>query len=147
MDEILPIRGDVGVDEDCADGALWLAQAAVDALVWVDIHHVITFVDAVHRANSHARLIFDAYTGFSYNVGHAYIVPIARLPRQCNRVNERVIDRKKNKIRAKPWSTDLLSPLPLLFCGSLEFLFSSGIVDVAVRPYRQDDQSKDTPQA
>ena len=100
LDEIFPIGRDIGVDENSAHWALWFAQTAVDALVWVDIHHVIAFVDAVHRAHRHARLIFDANTGFSYNVGHAYIVLIAKPPRQCNRENERVIGLKKNKKRS-----------------------------------------------
>ena len=99
LDEVLPIWRNVSVDEDRVDGALRLAKSTVDTLVRVDVDHVIAFVNAVHRANSHARLVFDADTRFGYNVRHAYIVPIASLSRQCIGINEGCNGVKTNKIR------------------------------------------------
>ena len=84
MDEIFPIGRDIGVDENSAHWALWFAQTAVDALVWVDIDHVIAFVDAVDWANSHTGLVFDADARLGNNVWHPYIVPIAEPVRHSN---------------------------------------------------------------
>src|SRR5207253_1546266 len=60
FDVRLPLGRDVGVDEDGGDRALGLAEAAVDALVRIDDEHLIHLVDAIDRADGHARLVFHA---------------------------------------------------------------------------------------
>ena len=70
FDVTLPVRRNIGVDKDRRDGTLGFTEAAINALVWVDVHHVIAFVNAVHRADVHAGLILDSDAGFRDNVGH-----------------------------------------------------------------------------
>ncbi len=72
LDVTLPVGGDVGVHEDRGDRALWLAQTTIDALVRMDVDHVVPFVDAVHRADVHAGLILNADTRLRNNVGHGF---------------------------------------------------------------------------
>src|SRR2546423_5251175 len=72
LDELLLVFGYVAVGKDGGDRALRFAQAAVDALVRIDIEHVVrldTLVDAVHRANGNACPILHADAGLTNNVG------------------------------------------------------------------------------
>ena len=84
LDEVLPVGRNIRIHKDRVDRALWFAQTTVDALVWVDIDHVIAFVDAVDWANSHTGLVFDADARLGNNVWHPYIVPIAEPVRHSN---------------------------------------------------------------
>lgn len=68
LDEGLPIRRNVGVHEDGAYWALCFAKAAVNALVRINHHLIVHLVNAIDRANGHARLIHHSDTGFSYYV-------------------------------------------------------------------------------
>lgn len=70
LDEVAPICRYVGIDKNRRHGAFCLTQTAVDALVGVDHHLIVIFVDAVHRADGHTRLIFDSDTRFRDNVRH-----------------------------------------------------------------------------
>ncbi len=70
LDEVSPILRHIGVHEDRIDGALRFAESAVDALVRIDKHLVVGFVDAIDRTNGHTGLVFYADAGFGYNVGH-----------------------------------------------------------------------------
>lgn len=76
--EMLPLLGKVVFCEDRLDGAGWLARAAVDALVRMDIQQlrglegrfVFARMDAVYRADVHTSRVFGPYAGFSDNIRH-----------------------------------------------------------------------------
>src|SRR5688572_1980590 len=57
LDIIRPLRRHVAVREDGLHGTLGLARAAVDALVGVDVEHLVRLVDAVDRAHLHAARV------------------------------------------------------------------------------------------
>ena len=67
-----PVRGQLDIGENRADGTNRLAHSAINALVGVDEHLRRLFVglDAVARANLRARAVFDADAGLSNNVSH-----------------------------------------------------------------------------
>lgn len=55
-----------------------LAGCAVDALVRVNVEHIISIggIDTIYRTNIDAGAIFDPNTRFCDYVGHIYILPI-----------------------------------------------------------------------
>src|SRR5581483_5232829 len=55
----LPLRRHVFLGKDRRDGAFRLARPAVDALVRMDVELVLALVDAIHRADVHARAVLD----------------------------------------------------------------------------------------
>jgi hypothetical protein len=55
------------------DGALWLAQRAIDAFLWVDDEHVRTFVEAIDGADLDAVGVLALDTGFGNDEGHAVL--------------------------------------------------------------------------
>ena len=55
---------------DGLDGALRLADAAIDAFVGVDDEHVLAFVKTVDRADLDAIHVFAADAGFGDDIGH-----------------------------------------------------------------------------
>jgi hypothetical protein len=56
--------------KDRVDGADWLACAAVDALVGMDVESTTAFVDAVDRALVDTCPVDDVDAGFGDDVGH-----------------------------------------------------------------------------
>ena len=74
FDEALPIWRNVGVNKDCVNGTFGFTKTAVNALVWVDEDLVITFINAIDRANGHTRLVFHSDARFGYNVWHSLII-------------------------------------------------------------------------
>ena len=75
---MLPLLGKIVFGEDRLDGAGWLARAAVDALVGMDIQQlrglegrfVFARMDAVYRADVHTSRVLCPYAGFSDNIRH-----------------------------------------------------------------------------
>ena len=65
LNERLPLLRDFVFHKDCINRAFRLAQAAVNALVWVDekLCIVVTALDAVNRAHRLARAVLDTNTG------------------------------------------------------------------------------------
>jgi hypothetical protein len=68
LDKALPVSGYVGIDENSGYGTLRLAKTTVDALVWIDINHVLAFIDAIYRTNGHTGLVHHANARFGYYV-------------------------------------------------------------------------------
>src|SRR5215218_8425668 len=67
-DEGLPLVGDLFHRVDRLDRAGVDAEAAVDALLWMDVEHLpvlVLAVDAIHRANVHAGRILHSNARFS----------------------------------------------------------------------------------
>lgn len=60
----------VRIHIDRGHGALRFAQSAVDTFVGMDVDHVGSFIDAIHRANLHAGKVFDANASLSHDVRH-----------------------------------------------------------------------------
>jgi hypothetical protein len=56
---------------DCLDRAFRFADAAIDAFVGVDNEHVLTLVEAIHRAYFHTIHVLTFDTVFRDNVGHS----------------------------------------------------------------------------
>jgi hypothetical protein len=77
LDERLPLCWKLVAHKYRVYRTLRFAQTTIDASVWVNkklvvdyaIHVHRTFVNAVHRANCNARLIFNAYAGLCNYVG------------------------------------------------------------------------------
>src|SRR6476646_5127526 len=78
LDEVLPLGWHGALLEDRREGAGWLAGAAVDALIWIDVEQLdrlevrlaLRRVDAVNGADINARgvLLTDARLG--NHIGH-----------------------------------------------------------------------------
>ena len=68
--EILPIGREVVLVEHRLDRALRDARLAVDALVGVDVHHLVPFVEALDRAHHNAVGVLAGETGLGNDVGH-----------------------------------------------------------------------------
>ena len=77
LDEPLPLIWQVGFEEDRLDGALRHADAAVNALIRVDVVHrvVVRRVDAVHRADLDAGRILHTNAGLGNDIGHRVVPP------------------------------------------------------------------------
>lgn len=67
-----PLFGKVFFCEDGVDGAGIYAQGAVDAVrrINVELGILVATMDAVHRADINASLVFDVDAGLSDDVGH-----------------------------------------------------------------------------
>ncbi len=73
LNEVLLVFRNIAVGENGGYRALRLAKAAVDALIRINVQHIIRLgplVDAVHRAHGHAGFIFYSNAGFDNYVGH-----------------------------------------------------------------------------
>src|SRR5262245_19197833 len=78
----------LGIGLDRINRAFWLANAAVDALVWLDDEHVLTFMEAMRWTHLHAVHVFTLDAVVVDNVGHGFSVePYAHLGnhRRCAR--------------------------------------------------------------
>src|SRR5690606_32948968 len=72
-DELLPLLGDFLLRVDRLDRAGVDAEPAVDALLRVDVEHLpvlVLAVDAVDRADVHARRVLGADAGLGDDVRH-----------------------------------------------------------------------------
>ena len=78
LDKALPILGHICIHEDRGDGAFCLTKTAINALVGVDVNHVIPLVNTIDRADGHARLILDSNAGLCNYVGHNFFRFLAR---------------------------------------------------------------------
>src|SRR5947208_2085353 len=56
--------------EDRRHGAFGLARAAVDALIRVDVQHVLALINAIHGTHVHAGPVLHVDAGFRDDVGH-----------------------------------------------------------------------------
>src|SRR5262245_62917655 len=70
LDVVLPLIRGLVLGEDRLDRADRLAGAAVDALLGVDVQHLVTLVNAVNRADLHAGLVLHADARLGNDVGH-----------------------------------------------------------------------------
>src|SRR5262245_15909833 len=68
--EVLQLIRQVVLVEDRLYRANRLACSAVHALIWVDVHHPRTLIDAVHWALVDARLVEQVDAALSDDVGH-----------------------------------------------------------------------------
>jgi len=68
--KLLPLRRHIIFIVDRFDWANWFASATVNALVWLDIKHSRTFIDAINRAFFDTGLVFNINTRFGNNVRH-----------------------------------------------------------------------------
>ena len=76
--EVLPLLGKIVFGENCLDRAGWLASAAVDAFVRMNVKKLSGFefrlilarVNAIYRTHVHASGVLRPYAGFSDNVRH-----------------------------------------------------------------------------
>jgi hypothetical protein len=48
----------------------WLAGAAINTLIWLDVEHSAALVNAINRTFFDARLIFNIYTRFGNYISH-----------------------------------------------------------------------------
>src|SRR2546423_6714205 len=72
LDVLLEIRGHVLFRKNRRHRALWLAGAAIDAFVWMDVELVRALVDAIDRAHVDAGAVLGVLAGFGYDVRHLF---------------------------------------------------------------------------
>jgi hypothetical protein len=65
-----PFLGKIVLMEDGFHGAFRNACFTVNALFWVDVEHLIAFVEAFHGTYDHAIGVFTTWAGLSYDVSH-----------------------------------------------------------------------------
>src|SRR5207247_11124778 len=68
-DEALALRGAVFRGGGRRHGAFGLARAAVDALIRVDVQHVLALINAIHGTHVHAGPVLHVDAGFRDDVG------------------------------------------------------------------------------
>ena len=64
-------RRHVFLGKDRRHRTLGLAGTAIDALIRLDVEHLLAFIDAVHGTDVDARLVFDVDARFGDDVRHA----------------------------------------------------------------------------
>jgi hypothetical protein len=72
MQPLLEPRLGIGLDR--INRAFWLANAAVDALVWLDDEHILTFVEAMCWTHLDAVHVFTLDAVIVDNIGHGFSV-------------------------------------------------------------------------
>ena len=70
-DEVALVGWDILLVEDRLDRTFVEARIAVDALVWVDVQHVLAIAKAIAGANNNAVGVFATETRLGDNVSHA----------------------------------------------------------------------------
>ncbi len=58
---MMPLRWNVVFMENRLDRTFRNARFTVDALIWMNIHHLGILIEAFARANSQARFVFAAF--------------------------------------------------------------------------------------
>ena len=71
LDPFLHVR--FGVGSDRIRRAFGLADAAVNAFVWMNDEHVLAFIETVHRADFDAVGVFASDAGVIHDIGHGYV--------------------------------------------------------------------------
>jgi len=59
--------------ENCFHRTLGDASLAIDALVGVDVQHLLPFVETLDRANHHTVRVFTAEAGLGDYMGHGKV--------------------------------------------------------------------------
>jgi hypothetical protein len=77
FDERLLIFRNVVLMEDCFDRAFRYARLAIDALIRMDVEHLLPFVEAFDRANHNAIGVFATEARLANDVSHTSISPRA----------------------------------------------------------------------
>jgi hypothetical protein len=72
FDKVTPFPGDFIFREDRSDGTDRLAGITIYTLIRIDVEHIIPFVKALNGANLRTIAILAIYTGFAYNISHAF---------------------------------------------------------------------------
>jgi hypothetical protein len=70
LNVFLPLLRHIVFVKDGFDWAFRDAGFAVDALVWVDVEHLVAFVEALDRTNDDAVRVFAVKTWLRYDVWH-----------------------------------------------------------------------------
>ncbi len=80
---LFPLHGHIRIRENRLNGTLRLTCAAVDTLVGMNVELVLTFIDAIDRANLDATRVVLIDAGLSNNVCHSFtrlscLIPITK---------------------------------------------------------------------
>jgi hypothetical protein len=75
LDEVLPLVRNFIFHKDRIYWAFGFTQAAVNALVRINVKLVAGFMNAVHGADSDAGFIFDPDAGFGDHIRHSQFLP------------------------------------------------------------------------
>lgn len=70
LDVALPLFGKIVFVENGFDRALWYTGFTVDAFFWMDVDHLVAFVEAFDRADDHAIGVLATRAGFGNDVSH-----------------------------------------------------------------------------
>jgi hypothetical protein len=65
------IFGQLIFREDCAYGAFWLTQGAINTLVWVNHQKIGAFVEAIYWADFHTICVLTLDAIFPNNKSHS----------------------------------------------------------------------------
>jgi hypothetical protein len=71
---VAPFTRDIVFVVNSFDWTNRLAGSTVHTLVWVDVEHAVTFIDAIHRALIDAGLVFDIHAGKGDYIGHVCLL-------------------------------------------------------------------------
>jgi len=71
--ELYPIfKAGFGIGSNGVSRAFWLANAAVDALIWMDYQHILALVETIHGAHLDAVGVFTSDTVVDHDIGHSW---------------------------------------------------------------------------
>jgi hypothetical protein len=68
--EGFPLVPNIVLVKNGIDGTLRTAGAAVDAILWVNVKHLVALMEGILRAHNNATSVFAAKTRGSDGVGH-----------------------------------------------------------------------------
>jgi len=94
-----PIARDVILVKDSFHGTFDSACIAVDAFIWIDVEHLVTFVEAITRTNDHAVCVFASEAGSGHDIGHLCVLLLKRLVRIS--VGESLFPRSSSDLRIR----------------------------------------------
>lgn len=80
LSEVLPLFRNLGFRKDRFWRARGNASAAIDAIIGIDVEHIILIgaVDAVHRTYVDAAFVLNVNARFGDNIGHCFGSPLTK---------------------------------------------------------------------
>jgi hypothetical protein len=66
----LPLLGQVVLMEDCLNRTLWYAGFAVDALIGMNVQHLLSLIEAFYGAHNDTVGVLACEAGLSNHMGH-----------------------------------------------------------------------------
>ena len=114
----LPIFGKIIFVENCLNRTLWNTRLTVNAFIWMNVNHLVTFIKAFDRANNNTVCVLTGEAGFGNDMRHIRFTPYQKNVLPTNMLlNISVFESAKKSV-----STEWANPIDidsLLDCGIL----------------------------